>query len=68
MNSFVSPPGKQIPGILIFGFVPKGGKQNRTKGQGEGRSHIEDLAFRNRPWREPGRLGRRAPIEHGPFR
>ena|GEM_PF-1554683 len=44
------------------------GKQNRTKGEGEGRSHIEDLAFRNRPSKEPHRLGRRAPIEHGSFR
>ena len=47
---------------------PREGKQNRTKGQGEGGSHIEDLAFRNRPWREPDRLGRRAPIVHGSFR
>ena len=47
---------------------PREGKQNRTKSQGEGGSHIEDLAFRNRPWREPDRLGRRAPIVHGSFR
>jgi len=47
---------------------PREGKQNRTKGQGEGGSHIVDLAFRNRPWREPDRLGRRAPIVHGSFR
>ena len=49
---------------------PSDGKQNRTKGQGECRSHIEDLTFRNRPSKEPGRLGRgrRAPIEHGSVR
>ena len=47
---------------------PREGKQNRTKGEEEGRSHIEDLAFRNRPPREPDRPGRRAPIEPGPFR
>ena len=47
---------------------PREGKQNRAKGEGEGRSHIEELAFRDCPWREPGRLGRRAPIEHGSFR
>ena len=46
---------------------PKEGKQNRTKGEEEGRSNIEDLAFRNRPSKEPDRLGRRAPIEHGSF-
>jgi len=47
---------------------PREGKQNRAKGEREGQSNIEDLAFRNRPWREPGRLGRRAPIESGSFR
>ncbi|OQX52486.1 MAG: hypothetical protein B5M54_08880 [Candidatus Aminicenantes bacterium 4484_214] len=49
-------------------LLPREGKQNRTKGQGECRSNIEDLAFRNRPWREPDRLGRRAPNEPGSFR
>ena len=38
------------------------------KGEGECRSDIEDLACRNRPWTEPGRLGRRAGIEPGSFR
>ena len=47
---------------------PREGKQNRTKGEGEGRSNIEDLAWRNSPSKEPDRPGRRAPIEHGPFR
>jgi len=47
---------------------PREGKQNRTKGEGEGRSHIEDLAFRNRPWREPDRLGHRSAREPDPFR
>ena len=49
---------------------PRERKQNRAKGEREGRSHIEDLAFRNRPSKEPGRLGRgrRAPIEHGSVR
>jgi len=47
---------------------PREGKQNRTKGEGEGRIDIEDLSFRNRPPREPDRPGRRARIEHGPFR
>ena len=54
--------------IYLLALSPRKGKQNRTKGEGECRSHIEDLAFRNRPWREPDRLGHRAPIEHGPFR
>jgi len=35
---------------------PSDGEQNRAKSEGKGRSHIEDLAFRNRPWREPDRL------------
>ena len=45
---------------------PSERKQNRTKGEGEDRSDIEDLAFRNRPSKEPDRLEcrRRAPIEH----
>jgi len=49
---------------------PRYGKQNRAKGQGECRSDIEDLGFRNRPSKEPGRLGRgrRAPIEHDSVR
>jgi len=42
---------------------PSDGKQNRTKGEGECRSDIEDLAFRNRPSREPDRLGRRECLE-----
>jgi len=56
------------PVIYFLALSPREGKQNRTKGEGEGRSDIEDLAFRNRPWREPGRLRRRAPIEPGSFR
>ena len=52
----------------FWALSPSDGKQNRTKGEGEGRSHIEDLAFLNRPSKKPGRLGRRAPIEHGSFR
>jgi len=47
---------------------PSDGKQNRTKGEAKCRSDIEDLAFRNRSSKEPGRLGRRAPIEPGSFR
>ena len=47
---------------------PREGKQNRAKGEGEGRSNIEDLAWRNSPSKEPDRPGRRAPIEHGSFR
>ncbi|HDJ24446.1 MAG TPA: hypothetical protein ENF17_11215 [Candidatus Aminicenantes bacterium] len=49
---------------------PSDGKQNRTKGQGECQSHIEDLAFRNRSSKEPDHLGRgrRAPIEHDSVR
>jgi len=47
---------------------PSDGKQNRAKDEGECRSHIEDLAFRNRPSKEPYHLGRRAPIEYGSFR
>jgi len=31
LDTFVSPPGKQIPGILIFGFVPKGGNKIERK-------------------------------------
>jgi len=47
---------------------PSDGKQNRAKGEGECRSDIEDLAFQDRPWREPDRPGRRARIEPGSFR
>ena len=39
------------------------GKQNRTKGEEECRSDLEDLAFRNPPSREPNRLGRRECLE-----
>ncbi|OQX55021.1 MAG: hypothetical protein B5M54_03995 [Candidatus Aminicenantes bacterium 4484_214] len=47
---------------------PSDGKQNRAKDEGECRSHIEDLGFRNRPSKEPDRLRHRARIEHGSFR
>jgi len=56
------------PVIYFLALSPREEKQNRTKGEGEGGSHIEDLACRNRPSREPGRLGHRAPIEPGSFR
>jgi len=39
------------------------GKQNRTKGEGECRSDLEDLAFQNRLSRESNRLGRRECLE-----
>jgi len=55
------------PVIYFLALSPRKGKQNRTKGEGEGGSHIEDLTFRNRSSKEPGHLGRRAPIEHGSF-
>ena len=55
--------------LLLFGFVPQvTGNKIERKAKEKCRSHIEDLAFRNRPSREPGHLGRRAPIEPGPFR
>jgi len=38
------------------------------KGEGECRSDIEDLAFRNRPSREPDLVGRRECIEHDGIR
>ena len=44
------------------------GRQNRTKSEGECRSDIEDLAFRNRPSREPDLVGRRECIEHDGIR
>ena len=57
-----------IPTCYLSALSPREGKQNRTKGEGEGGSHIEYLAFRNPPSKEADRLGRRAPIEHGSFR
>ena len=49
-------------------MAPSDRKQNRTKGEGECQSDIEDLASRNRPSKEPGYLGRRAHIEPGSFK
>ena len=46
------------------------GNKIERKAKEKCRSDIEDLAFRNRPSREPGLIecGRRAPIEPGSFR